>query len=105
MDGFDVFTADVLDMDAEETWTEYRRLQEVEQAFRTMKSTDLFMRPIRLWNTKRVKAHLFVCMLAYMIVWKARKELLDFLKPENKPQISIQTAWQTLAEIQIGKIK
>lgn len=40
-----------------------------------------------------------------MIVWKARKELSDFLKPENKLQISIQTAWQTLAEIQIGKIK
>jgi hypothetical protein len=40
-----------------------------------------------------------------MIVWKARKELSDFLKPENKLQISIQTVWQTLAEIQIGKIK
>ena len=105
MDGFYVFTSDVLEMDAEETRTEYRRLQEVEQAFRTMKSTDIFMRPIRLWNTERVKAHIFVCMLAYMIVWKARKELADFLKPENKLQISIQTAWQTLAEIQIGKIK
>lgn len=105
MDGFYVFTTDAVELNAEETRAEYRRLQEVEQAFRTMKSTDIFMRPIRLWNTERVKAHIFICMLAYMIVWKTRKELAEFLKPENELQTSIQTAWQTLAEIQIGKIK
>ena len=79
--------------------------KQVEQTFRTMKSTDIFIRPIRLWNSERVKAHILVCMLAYMIIWKARKELSKFLKPVNDLQVSIQSAWEELGKIQIAKIQ
>ena len=105
MDGFYVFTTDILDISAEQTRDEYRGLQQVEQTFRTMKTTDIFMRPIRLWNPERVKAHIFVCMLAYMIIWKARHKLAEFTEPQGDLRVSLQTAWSKLGELQIGKIK
>ena len=43
----------------------YKRLAKVEWAFRTMKSVDLQVRPIHHHLENRVKAHMFICMLAY----------------------------------------
>jgi hypothetical protein len=37
-----------------------------------MKTIDLEMRPIRHWNADRVRAHVFLCMLAYHIEWHLR---------------------------------
>jgi len=47
----------------------YKDLSEVEQAFRTHKSIDLQVRPIHHHLSDRVKAHLFICMLAYYVRW------------------------------------
>jgi len=47
----------------------YKGLSEVEQAFRTLKSDDLKIRPIHHYSEKRVRAHLFLCMLAYYVKW------------------------------------
>ena len=105
IDGFYVLTSDVIELSTEEVRTKYKSLQMVEQAFRTMKTTDLFMRPIRHWNAERVRAHVFVCMLSYMVIWKARQVFAEFLEPEEKLRVSLRTIWEKLKKVQIGRIK
>ncbi len=105
IDGFYVLTSDVVDLSAEEVRGKYKSLQMVEQAFRTMKTTDLFIRPIRHWNAERVRAHVFVCMLSYMVIWKARQVFAEFLQPEEELRISLRTIWKKLEKVQIGRVK
>jgi len=47
----------------------YKMLSQVEQAFRSLKTIDLEVRPIRHRREDRVKAHIFLCMLAHYVVW------------------------------------
>ena len=48
---------------------DYKSLSQVERAFRSIKTTDLEVRPIYHYDEKRVRTHLFVCMLAYYVKW------------------------------------
>src|ERR1019366_1088571 len=50
----------------------YRSLARVERDFRSIKSIDLDLRPIQHWTETRVRAHLFICMLAAYLVWHLR---------------------------------
>ena len=52
-----------------ETVLNYKRLAEVERAFRTLKGVDLQVRPIRHRLETRVRAHIFLGMLAYYVQW------------------------------------
>jgi hypothetical protein len=56
-------------MSPEETVLNYKRLAEVERAFRTLKGIDLQVRPIRHRLETRVRAHIFLSMLAYYVQW------------------------------------
>ncbi len=56
-------------LDAEDAVRNYKRLSQVERAFRTMKGIDLKVRPIRHYLENRVRAHIFLCMLAYYVQW------------------------------------
>lgn len=56
-------------MDSEETIRSYKRLSEFERAIRSMRSVDLKVRPIRHRLEPRIKAHSFLCMLAYDLQW------------------------------------
>jgi hypothetical protein len=56
-------------MSDQETVLSYKRLAEVERAFRTLKGIDLQVRPIRHRLEPRVKAHIFLSMLAYYVQW------------------------------------
>jgi transposase len=47
----------------------YKSLSCVERAFRSLKTMDLKIRPIRHWTEPRVRAHIFLCMLAYYVQW------------------------------------
>jgi transposase len=51
----------------------YKRLTQVERAFRTWKGLDLMVRPIYHRVEPRVKAHIFVCLLAYYVEWEMRQ--------------------------------
>ena len=42
----------------------YKSLARVERDFRSIKSIDLDLRPIHHWTETRVRAHVFICMLA-----------------------------------------
>ena len=45
----------------------YKQLTSVERAFRSLKTVDLHIRPIFHWSDDRVRAHIFLCMLAYYV--------------------------------------
>lgn len=64
---------------AEEAVSVYKGLSRVEQAFRSLKSVDLKIRPIYHWLEDRVRAHVFLCMLAYYVEWHMRKKLAPIL--------------------------
>jgi hypothetical protein len=53
----------------EEAVRHYKGLSHVEAAFRSLKSDDLQIRPIYHYTEERVRAHLFLCMLAYYVKW------------------------------------
>lgn len=57
------------DMTPEQSVLNYKKLADVERAFRTMKGVDLHVRPIRHRLESRVRAHIFLSMLAYYVQW------------------------------------
>ena len=60
-------------LDAAEAVRSYKRLSDVERAFRSLKTIDLKVRPIHHRLAPRVRAHLFLCMLAYYVEWHMRE--------------------------------
>ena len=56
-------------MERDEVVRSYKRLSEVERSFRSMKTMDLHVRPIHHRTEDRVRAHIFLCMLAYYVRW------------------------------------
>jgi transposase len=69
----------VVHLDAAETVQAYKDLARVERAFRCLKTSDLEIRPIRHWTSDRVRAHVFLCMLAYHVEWHLRDALAPLL--------------------------
>ena len=57
------------EVSAEEAVRHYKALSQVERAFRSMKTMDLEIRPIRHYQENRVRTHLLICMLAYYVKW------------------------------------
>jgi transposase len=60
-------------LSAEDAVRNYKRLAEVERAFRCLKGLDLLVRPIRHRTEERVPAHIFLCLLAYYVEWHLRR--------------------------------
>ena len=57
----------------------YKQLAGVERAFRSIKTVDLEVRPIHHRRAGRVRAHVFLCMLAYHLEWHMRRALAPIL--------------------------
>jgi transposase len=64
---------------AKEAVRTYKSLSEVERAFRCLKGTDLRVRPIFHHREDAVRAHIFLCMLAYYVEWYLRKAWASLL--------------------------
>ena len=64
----------------------YKELSHVETAFRLLKTVDLEIRPIYHALSDRVKAHAFLCMLAYYLEWHMRRDLAPLLFSEEDPE-------------------
>ena len=64
----------------------YKGLSDVERAFRSLKSVDLKIRPIYHHLADRVRAHVFLCMLAYYVEWHMRQALAPVLFDEDDPE-------------------
>jgi len=60
-------------MDSAQCVRNYKSLANVERAFRSLKTIDLKVRPIHHRTADRVRAHIFLCMLAYYVEWHMRE--------------------------------
>src|SRR4051794_34562204 len=60
-------------LSAPESVRSYKRLSQVEQAFRCLKGIDLLVRPIHHRLEPRVRAHVLICVLAYYVEWHLRR--------------------------------
>src|SRR5450631_1596230 len=66
-------TAGPEQMDAAKVVATYKSLARVERDFRSLKAIDLDLRPIHHYTESRVRAHVFICMLAAYLVWHLRQ--------------------------------
>ena len=73
-------------MNAEQTKAAYQSLSKVERAFRSLKDMDLQIRPIHHRLENRVRAHVFLCMLAYHVEWHLRRAWEPLLWAEKEPK-------------------
>jgi Transposase DDE domain len=73
-------------LSASEAVERYKDLGAVEQAFRCLKTVDLKVRPIYHYLEGRVRAHVFLCMLAYYVEWHMRKALAPMLFGDETPR-------------------
>jgi transposase len=71
-------------LSAEDTVRKYKSLAQVERAFRCLKGIDLLVRPIRHRTEDHVRAHVFLCMLAYYLEWHMRKALSPILFEDDQ---------------------
>ena len=67
------------EMSTTDTVCAYKGLSRAERAFRILKSIDLQIRPIFHWTSKRVEAHVLLCMLAYYVEWHMKQALAPML--------------------------
>jgi transposase len=73
-------------LDGTELVRSYKLLAGAERAFRTMKSVDLQVRPVHHRLADRVRAHIFICMLAYYVRWHLERAWAPLLfKDEGRP--------------------
>ncbi|MGO8954407.1 MAG: IS1634 family transposase [Rhodomicrobium sp.] len=81
LDGFYVLRTSVPaeTLDTAAVVSAYKSLAQVERAFRSIKTVDLEVRPIHHRLAGRVRAHVFLCMLAYYVVWHMRERLAPLL--------------------------
>jgi transposase len=66
-------------LDAPSTVKTYKQLAQVERAFRSLKTVDIEVRPIHHRRPHRVRAHVFLCTLAYYLEWHMRQALKPIL--------------------------
>src|SRR5262249_625691 len=87
LDGFYVIRTSVEDnaLAADRVVGAYKDLARVERAFRSLKTVDLHLRPIHHWLAPRVRAHVFLCMLACHVEWHMRERLKPMLFDDDDP--------------------
>jgi len=104
LDGCYVLKTDVSvqELDMKTVHERYKDLAKVEKGFRTMKTTLLEVRPVWLREEQKTRAHVFICMLAYMVTRQLEKlacgdeTIKDILEELNRVSI---------LEYEIGKHK
>src|SRR5205809_5214020 len=81
LDGFYVLRTNVPTavLDTTTTVLAYKALAGVERAFRSIKTVDLEIRPIHHRLADRVRAHVFLCMLGYYVIWHMRQAWAELL--------------------------
>ncbi len=73
-------------MDAPQCVRNYKALANVERAFRSIKTIDLKVRPIHHRLADRVRAHIFLCMLAYYVEWHMREAWRELMFADTEQQ-------------------
>ncbi|MCH8843812.1 MAG: transposase [SAR324 cluster bacterium] len=100
LDGITVIRTSVTPetLDGEHTVAAYKALSKVEQAFRSLKTVDLHVRPIHHRRARRVRAHVLLCMLAYYVEWHMRRALAPILFDDDDPATAEQQRTSAVAK-------
>ena len=90
LDGFYVLRTNLAQdaLAAPDVVRSYKQLAHAEQAFRTLKGPELEIRPIRHRREDRVRAHAFLCLLAYYLEWHLRKAWAELLYVDEQPPLA-----------------
>ena len=75
-------------LSAQQTVGAYKGLSQVEWAFRSLKMTDLKVRPIYHWKDDRIRSHVFLCMLAFYVEWHMRAALSELLFDDHEREFA-----------------
>jgi hypothetical protein len=78
----------------------YKGLARVERAFRSLKTVDLHLRPIHHWLAPRVRAHVFLCLLACHVEWHMRGRLTPMLFDDEDPTTAVRERASIVAPAQ-----
>jgi len=91
LDGFYVVRTSMpaASLDAAATVLAYKSLAQVERAFRSLKTVDLEVRPIHHRLAGRVRAHVFLCMLAHYVQWHLRRALAPLLFDDHDREAAL----------------
>lgn len=76
-------------MDSAECVRRYKSLARIERAFRSLKTVDLKVRPIHHRLADRVRAHIFLCMLAYYVEWHLREAWRELMFADEDQQAKL----------------
>ena len=76
-------------MDAATCVRTYKSLAQVERAFRSIKTMDLKVRPIHHHLEGRVRAHIFLCMLAYYVEWHMRQAWRELMFADEEQEAKL----------------
>jgi len=96
------------EMTAVEVRDEYKKLQNVEHAFRDLKSDNISIRPVYHLNENQTRGHVLLCMFAYAIIKELENKLFPFLKEynrTNKRQLSFNDLTAELNNIKMCELK
>jgi transposase len=97
IDGKLVVDSSCADLTAEELIARYKELADIERAFRTLKST-LEIRPMYHWTEKRIRAHVFICVMALQMQRYMRHRLCE-------SDLSVERAIQRLQTLKAGTLE
>src|SRR5271163_4209331 len=86
-----------------DTVRSYKSLALVERAFRCIKTVDLHIRPVYHWLEGRVRAHVFLCMLAYYLEWHMRQRLAPMLFDDTHKEEAETRRKSVVAQAQRSK--
>jgi transposase len=82
---------------------QYKNLQNVEHAFRDLKSDNICIRPVYHCNENQTRGHVMLCMFAYAIIKEMENKLFPFLKEYNKAN-STKLAFHDITD-ELNRIK
>jgi transposase len=86
----------------------YKKLSLVEQAFRNLKTVQLEVRPVYHKKDERIRAHVFICMLAYYLQWHARQCLQPLFAGDGegkRRQWTFENVIEHLTTIRSNRVK
>jgi len=98
LDGITCFITNVLDMSHASAIQKYRDKNKIEEAFREMKSS-LALRPIHLTRTERVKAHVSICVLAYLMM-----NTMEIMLEKEKVHITSTEVLNRMKSCQLNEV-
>ena len=96
------------EMTASEVRGQYKNLQNVEHAFRNLKSENICIRPVYHHNENQTRGHVLLCMFAYVIVKMLENRLFPFLmqyNKKNKTKLSFNDLTAELDNIKMCELK